>query len=74
MINITNTMNKCKFLELCQTNCNGSIEKSEVCECYRLNEIILALVKNSDIKQDLSELSCDVLTRSYLLRMQELDK
>ena len=72
MINTTNTMNKCKFLELCQTNCNGNIEKSDVCECYRLNEIILTLVKNNDIKQYLPKFSCDALTKDYLLRMQEL--
>ena len=29
-------MNTCEFLNICQTNCNGTLEDTEMCHCYEL--------------------------------------
>ena len=29
-------INTCEFLNICQTNCNGTLEDTEVCHCYEL--------------------------------------
>lgn len=26
----------CEFLNICQTNCNGTLENTEICHCYEL--------------------------------------
>lgn len=29
-------INTCEFLNICQTNCNGTLEDTEMCHCYEL--------------------------------------
>ena len=29
-------INTCEFLNICQTDCNGTLEDAEICHCYEL--------------------------------------
>ena len=29
-------INTCEFLNICQTDCNGTLENTEMCHCYEL--------------------------------------
>ena len=34
------TEEQCEFYRECECDCNGAIEKTECCECYRLHNFI----------------------------------
>lgn len=38
------TEEQCEFYKECECDCNGAIEKTECCECYRLHNFIKMLI------------------------------
>ena len=74
-------INTCEFLNICQTDCNGTLEDTEMCHCYELykqlkrakNQIV-DLNKMVDAKeQECEELKEELLDLKLQIEEEQLE-
>ena len=60
-------INTCEFLSICQTDCNGTLENTEMCHCYELYKQLAR--KEQEVQE-----AMDNYVRLDLQRVKEYNK
>ena len=68
-------INTCEFLNICQTNCNGTLEDTEICHCYELYKKLKRKEQEcKELKEEQAEIKkyLGISHKTILERLEEL--